>query len=177
MYRHECVYSFLLVLTLTTSTKGQLLNGDSNFPILNEIQWTSTINEVRDFCALRAVDASTTDSAIIISARMLGFAARTELKFDQNLKTLKLVQAKFSESTKTVIDSLTNHLTRMFGRGPLRTVKEKSLLIMTLRMEFASWRSAAGLVNIVTAMRGDSPFDVSLVLFPPTLQQKSPDLK
>jgi hypothetical protein len=50
-------------------------------------------------------------------------------------------------------------------------VKEKSVIIMTLRMEMAVWKSSAGLVSLVTAMRDDALFDASLVLYPPTTQQ------
>jgi hypothetical protein len=171
MKPHQFMIGLLLILAATSFTEGQLLNGDTNFPVLNESRWGISINDVRDLCIRRHVEAVSTDSAIIIRERMLGFAAHTEFKFDQDLKVLKLVQIKFSEATKTVIDSVTNHFTRLFGRAPLRTVKEKSVLIMTLRMELASWRSTSGLVSLVTAMRGDSPFDASLVLMPPTAQQ------
>jgi hypothetical protein len=50
-------------------------------------------------------------------------------------------------------------------------VKEKSVIIMTIRMEMAVWRSSAGFVNLVTATRGDTPFSMSLLLRPPTTQQ------
>lgn len=177
MLRRQRIFGLLALMCIAATSRGQLLSGDENFPILNEIHWASTQNEVRDLCVRRHVEASQTDSAMVIRSPMVGFAARTELQFDQNLGTLKLVQVKFSKSTQTLVDSVTNHLARTIGRAPVRTVKEKSVLIMTLRMEIASWRLSTGLVNLVAAKRGDSLFDASLVLLPPTIQQKSPDTK
>lgn len=171
MIRHQCVLGLLLMLGVATTTRGQLLAGDPNFPILNDIQWGASISEVRDACIRRHIKESSTDSAVVLSEPMLGFAARTELQFNQNTKTLKLVQAKFSQPTKTLADSITNYFTRTLGRPPVRTVKEKSLLIVTLRMEIASWRLPTGLVNLVTAMNGESLFDASMVLLPPTKPQ------
>jgi hypothetical protein len=171
MIRQQLVCGLLIMLGVATSARAQLLNGDPNFPILNEIRWESKTNEVRSLCERRHAAESSTDSVIIISAPMLGFDARTEMQFDHGSKTLKSIQVKFNEPTKTLVDSLTSHFTRIFGRAPIRTVKEKSVIIMTIRMEMAMWRSSAGLVNLVTATRGDAPFNTSLVLRPPTNQQ------
>ena len=177
MIRQQRVCGLLIMLGIATTATAQLLNGDGNFPILNEIRWESKTNEVLSLCKHRHATESSTDSAIIISAPMLGFMARTEMQFDPGSKTLKLVQVKFNECTKTLVDSLTSHFTRMFGRAPMRTAKEKSLIIITIRMEMAMWRSSMGLVNLVTAMRGDTLFDASLVLLPPTTQQNQSNPK
>jgi hypothetical protein len=171
MIRHHGLCGLLAILSLATVTKGQMLNGDTNFPIINELRWELTMNEVRGLCERHHVAVTSTDSAIVITIPVLGFASRTELQFNQHPKTLKSVQAKFNEPTKLLVDSVTSYLTRTMGRGPLRTAKEKSLLIITIRMEMALWKSSMGLVNLVTAMRGESLFDASLVLFPPTVQQ------
>ena len=171
MIRRERVCGLLLLLCVAVSASGQLLNGDAHFPIINELRWESTMSEVRSLCDRHHVAMTTTDSAIVITLPVLGFASRTELQFEQKQKTLKLVQAKFSEPTKTLADSLTSYLTLALGRGPVRTAKEKSLLIITIRMEMAVWRTSAGMVNLVTAMRGESLFDASLIFFPPTTQQ------
>jgi len=171
MTRKQRACGLLLLLGVATTARAQLLNGDVNFPILNEIRWESKMNEVRTICERRHAAESSTDSAIVISVPMLGFKARTEMKFDQGLKTLKSVQVKYHDCTKILVDSLTSHFTRIFGRGPIRTVKEKSFIVITLRIEMAMWRSSMGLVSLVTAMRDDSLFDASLVLYPPTTQQ------
>ncbi len=173
MTPYHGICGLIAILTLTTTVKGQLLNGDTNFPVINELRWESNMGEVRALCERRHVAMTATDSAIIINAPVLGFASRTELQFTQHAKTLKLVQAKFNEPTKILADSITSHLSRMLGRGPVRTAKEKSLLIVTIRMEMAMWKSSTGLVNLVTAMRGESLFDASLVFFPPTAQQSA----
>jgi hypothetical protein len=161
----------IAVLAFVTVAKGQLLNGDANFSIISELQWGLTMNEARGLCERHHVAQTSTDSAIVITIPLLGFASRTELQFDQHSKILKSVQAKFNEPTKLLADSITNYFTRTMGRGPVRTAKEKSLLIITIRMEMALWKSSTGLINLVTAMRGGTIFDASLVLFPPTEQQ------
>ena len=171
MRRPRCICGLIAILGFSTVAKGQLLNGDTNFPIINELRWELTMSEVQSLCERYNVAATATDSAIVITVPVLGFASRTELQFNQHSKTLKSVQAKFNEPTKLLVDSITNYLTRTTGRSPVRTVKEKSLLIISIRVEMAFWSSSAGLVNLVTAMRGDSMFDASLVLFPPTAQQ------
>ena len=102
---------------------------------------------------------------------------RTEIQFDQEQKRLKLVQAKFKEPTRALEDTLLRHLTKTYGADPYRTAKEKSLLIVTVRMEMAIWKSSTEVVNLITAMRGDSIFDVSLVLFPPSKQSTSSAVK
>lgn len=177
MIRHHGICSLIALLSIATVAKGQLLNGDKNFPVINELRWELTMNEVRGLCERHHVALTATDSAIVVNLPVLGFASRTELQFDQHLKTLKLVQAKFNEPTKALADSITSFLTRMLGRGPARTVKEKSLLIITIRMEMALWKSSTGIVNLVTAMRGESFFDASLVLFPPMAQENAGKLK
>lgn len=173
MIRPRCVCGSFLLLCVAVSASGQLLNGDAHFPIINELRWESTMSEVQSLCERHGVAMTATDSAIVITLPVLGFASRTELQFDEKQKTLKLVQAKFGEPTKILADSLTSYLTRALGRGPVRTAKEKSLLIITVRMEMALWRTAAGMVNLVTATRGESLFNASLVLFPPTVQQST----
>lgn len=177
MIRQQLVCGLLIMLGVATSARAQLLNGDPNFPILNEIRWESKMNEVRSLCERYHAIESSTDSAIITRAPMLGFKARAEMQFDQGSKTLKSVQVKFNEPTKTLVDSLTSHFTRIFGRAPIRTVKEKSVIIMTIRMEMAMWRSSMGLVSLVTAMRDDALFNASLVLYPPTTQQSQSNPK
>jgi hypothetical protein len=171
------VYGLLMIFGLATTARGQLLDGDPNFPILNEIRWDSGMKEVRNLCETRHVIQNSTDSAMIISAPMLGFAARTEVQFDRELKTIKLIQVKFEESTKSLVDSVTSYFTRTLGRQPILTVKEKSLLIVTVRMELASWRSPTGVVSLVTAKRGDSLFNASLMMGPPTNQRTKVNAK
>jgi hypothetical protein len=171
MRRPCCICGLIAILGLSTVAKGQLLNGDANFPIINELRWELTMSEVQSLCERHHVALTPTDSAIVITVPVLGFASRTELQFNGYSKTLKSVQAKFNDPTKLLADSITSYLTRTMGREPVRTVKEKSLLIITIRVEMALWNSSAGLVNLVTAMRGDSMIDASLVLFPPTAQQ------
>jgi hypothetical protein len=172
MTRNRSICSLIAILAAVTVVKGQpLFNGDANFPIVCELQWGSTMNEVLSLCERQHIAVTPKDSAIVIAIPVLGFSSHTELQFDQHLKALKSVQAKFVAPTKQLADSITSYLTRTIGRGPVRTSKEKNLIITTIRMEMALWRLSTGMVNLVTAMRGDSFFDASLVLFPPIVQQ------
>jgi hypothetical protein len=171
MKQHHVIIGMLILMGVAENANGQLIRGDVNFPIINELRWGVAMSEVQALCQTHQLVPSVTDSNIVLQVPVLGFGSRTELQFDQALKTLKRIQAKFSEPSKALADSVTNHLTRVLGRSPVRTAKEKSLLIVTIRLEMAMWNSPTGLVNLVTATRGESLFDASLVLIPPTTQQ------
>jgi hypothetical protein len=173
MKQYKAICTLLIMFCAVDSASGQLIRGDENFPVINELRWGETMSEVRILCEGRQPGVSSTDSVIILQLPVLGFAARTELQFDQKTKSLKQIQAKFKEPSKALADSITSYLIRILGRGPVRTVKEKSLLIFTVRLEMATWNSPTGLVNLVTATKGESLFDASLVFFPPTVQQTS----
>jgi hypothetical protein len=173
MVRAQKRYLLMLALALVLSppASAQMLRGDRNFPVLNELNWNMSMEEVQSICQKNSVLESAKDSLIVLAVSFFGCSTRTEIQFDKEHKTLKLVQAKFKEPTKAAADTLLQHLTAICGRPPYRTVKEKSLLIVTIRMQMAVWRSPTEIVNLVTATGGDSIFDLSLVLFPPTKQQ------
>jgi len=169
--RFNKAYAFLMLLGFVTTVRGQLLNGDTNFPILHEIQWKSSMMEVRGLCEAGNIAQTTTDSTMILIAPMLGFPARTEVQFDRELKTIKLIQVKFDEATTTLIDSVTNHFIRTMGHKPILTVKEKSLIIVTVRLEVSSWKSRTGVVSLFAGKRGDSLFSASLLMGAPTTER------
>ena len=169
--QERSVFAVAVILVLAATAQAQMLRGDQSFPVLNELDWKMSMQEVQDLCQKRNVLVSAKDSSIILAVSFFGFSTRTEIQFDKELRILKLVQAKFKEPTKAMEDTLLQHITKICGTPPYRTVKEKTLLIFTVRMQMAVWRSPTELVNLVTAMRGDSLFDLSLVLFPPTKQQ------
>jgi hypothetical protein len=166
--RRQTICRLLLLIGLATPARGQLLNGDANFPILHEIRWNSGMDEVRGLCEARHVVQTSKDSAMVINVPMLGYAARTEVQFDRDLKTIKLIQVKFDEATASLVDSVTSHFTRTMGHKPMMTVKEKSLIIFTVRIEVASWKSRTGAVSLFAGKRGDSLFSASLLMGAPT---------
>lgn len=165
------VIALTLMVVFAEGVRAQMLHGDPGFPVLNELKWEMSMQEVQSVCRAHRVLESANDTSIVIALSFCGFSTRTEIRFDQGLRTIKLVQARFKEPTKAMEDTLLQHLTKTFGTAPFRTAKEKSVLIVTIRMQIAVWRLATEVVNLVTAMRGDSIFDVSLVLFRPTKQQ------
>lgn len=170
-WQERSVLALAVMIVFAATAQAQMLRGDPSFPVLNELDWKMSMQEVQNLCQKRNVPESAKDSSIILAVSFFGFSTRTEIQFDKGLRTLKLVQAKFKEPTKAMEDTLLQHFTKICGMAPYRTVKEKSLLIVTVRMQMAVWRSPTELVNLVTATRGDSIFDLSLVLFPPTKQQ------
>jgi len=171
--RHLRATVFVLtILVLPGIARAQLLNGDEHFPIINELRWETSMSDARTLCEQHRVAIETKDSTIIVTIPVLGFASRTELQFTESLKSLKSVQAKFSDASGQLADSVTNYFTRTLRSLPVRTFKEKSLLIFTVRLEMALWKSPTGIVNLVTAKQGNSFLEASLVFFPPDDEKK-----
>ena len=166
-------WKHILVVVLATVAQtpsiAQTLLEDREFTPLDKIKWGMKESEIVTITQKLGLLASSTDSTVVLRAPILRFPARTEIQFDSETGRMKLVQAKFDESTNALADSVTNYLVHMLGRAPARTVKEKSFIIFTLRMEWASWKLPSnGLVNLVTMKRGDSLLDASIVLVSPT---------
>ena len=55
MTQHQCMRGLIAILAFVAVAKGQLLNGDTNFPIIHELRWESNISEVRNLCEQRYV--------------------------------------------------------------------------------------------------------------------------
>ncbi len=172
MRQQRATFCLLILLGLTGIAHAQLLNGDEHFPIINELHWETSMSEARILCERHRVTMEIRDSTIIVKIPVLGFESRTELQFTETTKSLKSIQAKFNEASGQLADSVTNYFTRTLGAKPVRTFKEKSLIIFTVRLEMALWKSPTGIVNLVTAKQGNSFIDASLVFFPPDDQKK-----
>ena len=164
-------FLILFILGAAGYANGQILGGDEHFPIIKELRWESTMEEARTVCERSRVSPDINDSVVVVTIPLLGFTARTEFQFNQSRQSLKSVQAKFNEANAALVDSVTGFFTRTLGRPPVRTAKEKSLILFTVRLEMAVWRAAWGMVNLVTAKQGNSFLEASLVFFPPTIQQ------
>jgi hypothetical protein len=162
------LYALVMMIGLSTAAHAQILNHDLNFPVLNEMRWGISINEVRSLCEVRHVLESSTDSTVIVGMSYFGFPARVEINFDRPLATLSRIQVKFKDPTKAIEDTLVDHFTRACGSAPYRQAKEKSLLIMTIKMEIAAWKSPTEIINLMGAKRNDVLFDLYLSLLPPS---------
>jgi hypothetical protein len=160
------MFGLAVLIGLTSTASSQILNHDEDFPVLNEMRWDMSLSEARSLCEARHVLRGSSDSSVTFEMSYLGFPASAELTFDHGSGTMSHIQVKFKEPTKTIEDTLVNHFTRTCGREPVRQVKEKSLLIITIRMEAAVWKLPSAVVELVTAKRNDSIFDLHLVLLP-----------
>ena len=122
--------------------------------------------EVRSLCETRNVLESVTDSTVIFGLSYFGFPARIQISFDRKSATMTGIEVKFKEPTKVIEDTLVNHFTRVTGNVPFRQAKEKSVLIITIKMEVAAWKFPTEAVSLIGAKRNDVMFDLHLSLLP-----------
>ncbi len=153
----------------------QMLRGDKDFPILNELNWKMSMQDVGSICQKSGVLESSKDSSMILTISFFGSPTRTEIQFDETLKQIKRVQAKFKEPTKTLEDTLVKRLTTICGMAPYKTSKEKNLLIVRIRVQAALWKTPTEIVTVLTGLSGEELIDLSLVLHPPTIRQQKTD--
>ena len=164
-----------LAMALAPTVSAQMLRGDKDFPVLNQLNWKMSMQEAQDICRKQGVAASVKDSMVVLEVSFFGSSTRTEIQFDRDLQKIKRVQAKFRDATKALEDTLGQRLTAICGMAPYKTTKEKNLLIVTLRIQMAIWRSPTEIVSLVTGSKGEDLMDLSLVLVPPTKQQPRPE--
>jgi len=166
MARRQFFLALAAMIGASTITGAQILNRDTSFPVLNEMRWEMSLNEARSLCESHHVLENSTDSTINFGVNYFGFSARTEIVFDRSSMTMARIQVKFNDAAKAIEDSLVNHFTLTTGSAPYRQVKEKSLLIMTIRMEIAAWKLPTEIVNLITAKRNDTLFELHLGILP-----------
>jgi hypothetical protein len=174
-FQKRHLLTIILAATMVGVAPAQLLHGDRAFPVLNELRWEMGMQDVQSLCQEGSVLEYSKDSLVILNVSFFGSSCRTEIQFDQDLKKIKRVQVKFKEATKALEDTLVQHFTALCGMAPYRTMKEKNLLIVTLRIQIAAWRLPTEIVSLVTGMKGDDIMDLSLMLAPPTKQQPRPE--
>jgi len=158
----------LLVTVTTVAIQAQVLNGDQRFPVLNQIQWGMSKENVLDLCAANNIKPGGNDSTITFDADFFETPAKAVVRFRDNAKKLQWLEVKFKEHPKHLLDTLVSHFTRTLGGEPARTEKEKSALLFTLRMEVAMWKTAKESVTLLVAKQNDSIFDVCLTIRPMT---------
>ena len=174
-FQKHHAFELVLAMALAATAPAQMLRGDRAFPVLNQLNWNMSMQEVQDISQKQGAFESAKDSIVILALSFFGNSTRTEIEFDQDLKKIKHVRAKFKEATKTLEDTLVQHLTRICGAAPYKTTKEKNLLIVTLRIQMAIWKSPTEMINLVSGFKGEDMMDLSLVLRPPTNQQPRPE--
>lgn len=151
---------------LPTTLRAQVLDGDERFPLLNQIRWDMNKERVLNICAVNKVSAGETDTTVTFDMKVLDFGAKTFVRFKDKTEKPWVIEVKFKELTEKLVDTLVYHFTRTTGESPLRAAKEKSLLLITMRMELAAWKTKAEKIRLMVGRRGDSIFAITLSLEP-----------
>lgn len=165
----------LVGMTLAVpAAKAQILAGDGQFEIVNQLQWGMTANEAREACATRAPILTSTDSTLIFKITPFGVEARAKIQFERSSQRMIGIDIAFVEPTIGIRDSLINHFVNTVGKKPLFTTKEKSFVIFTIKTETASWVNGKEGIHIFSMMRGNEVLGVTLLLSP-LVKEKRPN--
>jgi hypothetical protein len=151
---------------------AQMLAGDPNFPVLNEIRWEMSTSEVQNLCDSKWKATSSTDSTLVYNSSFFGAEARTKIQFDVKSKKPRIIDIGFEHANSTMRDTLVSHFTLTTGRPPIITTKEKSAIIFTIKMEVAAWKTGKETVGVMTAMRGSSVIALNLIITPIEVARK-----
>ena len=130
-------------------------------------------DEIKDLCENRKTLLRTTDSTLVFQARFFEASTRAKVQFDRTSQLPQMVDVAFEEATTAIRDTLINHFTRKIGKPPLVTTKEKSMIIFTIKMEVASWRSGNEMINVMTMMRGSEILGVNMLISRATATPKT----
>ena len=170
IYRHG-IHGLIAIVSLLSATRAQPLKDDKDFPVLNELRWEVSLDSTKKLFEARHILESSSDSMVVAGMSYLGFAARVEIAFSHGSSGVSSARVKFKNPTHAMEDTLVNHFTRLTNREPLRQSKEKSLLIITLKMEIAAWKLPFGTAILVTAKRNEEIFDLYLSILPPSKEK------
>ncbi|MCX6145352.1 MAG: hypothetical protein NTZ35_19270 [Ignavibacteriales bacterium] len=151
---------------------AQMLGGDPNFPVLNEIRWEMRTSEIQSLCNNKWRETSSTDSTMVYNSSFFGASAKTMIQVDPKSKQPRMINIGFEQATSAMRDTLLNHFALITGKPPVITTKEKNAIIFTLKFEMALWKTGKETVGVMTAMRGSSIVALSLILTPLSLAQK-----
>jgi len=162
----------LSTIFIPIPTASQLLGGDPDFPVLNEIRWEMNASEIQGLCKDRWKLTRSTDTTIAYSVSFFGSASRVKIQIDVKSRKPRLIDIGFEEATMAMRDTLVYHFTRMAGKPPVITTKEKSAIIFTIKLETAFWKTSNETTAVMTGLRGSSVIAVSLILTPPNIAQK-----
>ena len=100
-----------------------------------------------------------------------GLSARTEIAFFAGSEGVHDIRVKFHRPTRETEDTLVKHFTALTGKPPVRQTKQKSILVVTLKMETAGWKLSNGTVFLITAKRNEEIFDLLLSFLPPVKEK------
>jgi hypothetical protein len=154
----------LLLTSSIPAAQSQVLTGDAQFSALHDIGWGMSISEIRSLYEKNQKLMSTTDSSLILNTEFFGVPAPTEIRFRQNKGGAAFIHIKFSEPTKALVDTISNHFTRFTQKAPEISATEKKLFILSLRMEMAKWKTEKESIVLTTALRDGTIGDVGLII-------------
>jgi hypothetical protein len=164
MIRFAVLCGLLSTMAFPIQVAAQVLGGDPNFPLLNEIRWDNKIDKIKRLCESRKIPLRITDSTLAFQTKFFEASTRTKVQFDRTSQFPQMLEIAFEEATSVIHDTLINYFTRKIGKPPLVTTKEKSAIIFTIKMELASWRVGDEVVNVMTMMQGSEILGVNLLI-------------
>lgn len=155
-----------LLVSLPTILQAQVLGGDERFPVLNQIRWDMSREKILHLCASEKLNTSGNDTTVTFEAKFLGVEAKTYVRFKGKAERPWGIDVKFNELSEKLVDTLVNHFTRITGETPRKAAKEKNLVLMTMRMELAAWKTKTDKIRLIVGRRDKSIFDINLSLEP-----------
>ena len=173
MTRSSVLCGLLLMVFFSAHVAAQILGGDPNFPLLNEIRWDMKTNEIENLCESRKTPLRTSDSTLTFQAKIFETLTRAKIQFDRASRLPRMVEVAFQEATAATRDTLVNYFTRKTGKPPLVTTKEKSAIIFTIKIEVASWRGGDEMISVMTMMQGSEILGVNLLISKATAAPKT----
>jgi hypothetical protein len=161
-----------LVVYFPTFAFAQLLGGDPHFPVLNQMRWEMNIDEIREVCGNNWAIAGKNDSLLTYNAVFFSAASRVRIQIEPKSGQPRMISIGFEKPRGDLRDTLISHLTSRTGKAAMITIKEKSAIVFTVKMETASWRYGNDLVSVVAAMRGGELFGLTVLLRAATVGAK-----
>lgn len=154
------------IMALPTILHAQVLKGDDQFALLNQMRWDMSKEEVLRVCNANKTKIGGNDSTVTFDAVFFGLEAKTIARFKNKAERLEKIEVRFKEQTEKLLETLVSHFTLTTGESPVRAEKEKSLLLITMRMEIAGWKTKAEKILLMVGRRNNSIFDIYLSIAP-----------
>jgi hypothetical protein len=151
---------------MPTILDAQVLNGDEQFPVVNQIRWDMSRDAIIKVCAANNLSTSENDTMLTFDAKFFGAEAKSVVRFKNRAQQPWGINVKFKELTEKLLESLVDHFTRTTGESPLKAEKEKNLLLITMRMEITAWKTKTEKITIMVGRRNKAIFDINLSITP-----------
>jgi hypothetical protein len=154
----------LLLASSFCAAQPEVLAGDPQFSALSGVGWGMSLGEIRSLHEKNQKLMGTTDNSLTLNTVFFGVPAPTDIQFQQTGQGPAFIRIKFSEPSKALIDTISNHFTQFTRKGPATTVTEKKLFTISLRIEVAKWKTEKESIVLTTALRDGVIDDVGLII-------------